>query len=193
MNIVQYTRQNFNKNMLSANASRTSKLMYYGTMCEFNYLNWKHVPHPTIFVMYSGMAYTHGLSIDVMNDADKQWLGRLIYLIKKGRQIIDGRTLYLMIKQQRPSIVKNCYRKYFSQYIVNPRMISAGFTPLDKLVYPTSNMFIQSLNKYLSPKEIFNTGVKVAYYDEELRDRVIMAQNMIPIGSATTPITSAIV
>jgi hypothetical protein len=123
------------------------------------------------------------------------WFGRMIYLLKKGNQVIDGRTLYQMIKMQRPSIIRRCYRMYFTQFIQNPRMVSAGFTALGKLQYQSEDPFIQALNAQLTPEYINRSNVRVSYYPEELKDRIIMAQQAIPIQSgtrsATTPIQSA--
>lgn len=176
-------------------ASRAFGTLYYGTMVSFTYLNFKHDPTPMIFVMYSGMRYTHGINLHYMSNDDKMWFGRMIYLLKKGNQVIDGRTLYQMIKMQRPSIIRRCYRMYFTQFIQNPRMVSAGFTALGKLQYQSEDPFIQALNAQLTPEYINRSNVRVSYYPEELKDRIIMAQQAIPIQSgtrsATTPIQSA--
>ena len=127
-----------------------------------------------------------------MSGDDKMWFGRMIYLLKKGNQIIDGRTLYQMLKMQRPSIIRKCYRVYFTQFIQNPRMVSAGFTPLGKLQYNSEDPFIQALNAQLTPEYVNRSGVRVSYYPEELRDRIIMAQQSVPIQSGTRSATSPI-
>lgn len=172
-------------------ANRAFGMMYYGTIVHMTYLNYKHDPTPMIFVMYSGLKYTHGLNIHYMSDADKEWLGRMMYMIKKGQQTIDGRTLYQLIKTQRPSIVKTCYRVYFTHMIRNSKTVSAGFTALQKIEFPSEDPYIKSLNAYLNPANQPAYGVQVSYYPDELRDRIIMAQNSIPLNSATTKIGSA--
>lgn len=185
MNIVSYA---INKiRMMGSRYGLTNsayKVLYYGTICDIGYLNYKHDPHPQIFIMFSGVKYTHGLNIHYMKYEDRQWIGKLIYSIKKGQQRIDGRTLYLLIKSQRPSIVRTCYRKYFTTMIKGTSMVSAGFTPLQKLEFKTTDPFINSLNKYLEPTEMNYSGVKVAYSEDELQERIAIANNAISTGSS---------
>lgn len=173
-------------------ATRAFGTLYYGTIVSFTYLNFKHDPRPNILVMYSGMRYTHGINLNYLSYDDKQWIGRIIYMIKKGNQIIDGRTLYLMIKNQRPSIVRTAYRVYKTQFISNPKMVSAGFTPMEKLEFNTDDPYIQTLKRYLNPSNQPAYGVKVAYSDTELQERVILAQQSTPITSATRSATRQI-
>lgn len=194
MNVINWL-VNKVRTTFSGMGFRAFSMMYYGTIVSFRYLNFKHDPNPMIFVMYSGQKYTHGLNFHYMDDADKQWLGRMIYLIKKGNQILDGRTLYMMLKSQRPSIVRKCYRMYHTGMIQGVKMVSAGFTPMGRMEQSSNDPFISALNNYLTPEKQPAYSVKVAYYDEELKDRIIMSQQATPIGSATasatTPIQSA--
>lgn len=191
MNIIGWV-VNKVKNIFSNLGVRAFSMMYYGTIVSFRYLNFKHDPNPMIFIMYSGQQYTHGLNFHYMSDTDKQWFGNMIYLIKKGNQILDGRTLYMMLKSQRPSIIRSCYRKYHTGMIQGPRMVSAGFTPMKKLEQRSTDPFIEALNKHLTPEIQPAYSVKVAYYDEELKDRIIKSQHATPIGSATTSATTPI-
>lgn len=173
----------------SYTASRAFGVMYYGTVVSMTYLNYKHDPTPNILVMYSGMRYTHGINLNYLSNDDKQWIGRILFMIKKGGQVIDGRTLYLMIKTQRPSIVRSAYRIYHTKYISNPRMVSAGFTVLGKLEHPSSDPYIQALNRYLSPASHRAYSVRVSYSDTELQERIILAQQSTPLVSATESAT----
>ena len=169
------------------------RVMYAGTIVKMNYTNYKHDPSPLIFVLYSGIKYTDGLNLNYLNHQEKQYLGRLIYALKRGNQIINGRSLYLVLKRDvYYSIVRKCYRKYFSNMIMKTKMVSAGFTPLNRMVYPYNDPFIVSLNRYLDYGNMSYTNpTQVAYYPQELQDRINMALNSVPIGthSATTPAT----
>lgn len=72
-------------------------------------------------------------------------------------------------------------------------MVSSGFTPLNRLVYPYNDPFISSLNRYLNGENLGYTNQRVAYYPQELQDRINMAIHSVPIGtqSATTPTQQA--
>lgn len=170
-------------------ASRAFGVMYYGTIVSMTYLNFKHDPTPNILVMYSGMRYTHGINLNYLSNEDKQWIGRILFMIKKANQMIDGRTLYLMIKGQRPSIIRTAYRTYHTRYISGPRMVSAGFTVLQKLEHPSNDLYIQALNRYLTPAKHPAYSVRVSYSDTELQERIILAQQSTPLASATTSAT----
>lgn len=191
MNIIQWVMNRIRTlgSRFSYLANRAFGVMYYGTIVSMTYLNYKHDPTPNILVMYSGMRYTHGINLNYLSNDDKQWIGRILYMIKRGNQVIDGRTLYLMIKSQRPSIVRSAYRMYHTKYIANPRMVSAGFTPLDKLVYPSGDPYIQALNRYLSPSTHPAYSVRVSYSDTELQERIILAQQSTPLTSGTRSAT----
>lgn len=182
-------------NRFSGTFGNSYRVMYAGTIVKMAYSNYKHDPNPLIFVLYSGIRYTHALNLNYLNQQEKQYIGRLIYALKRGNQVIDGRTLYLILKRDvYYSIVRKAYRKYFSNMIMNPRMVSAGYTPLNRLVYPFNDPFVVSLNKYLNYENLnYTQPIQVSYYPQELRDRINMAINSTPIGthsatvSATTP------
>ena len=168
--------------------------MYAGTIVKMTYSNYKHDPAPLIFVLYSGIKYTHALNLNYLAPQEKQYIGRLIYAIKRGNQIIDGHSLYMILKRDvYYSIVRKCYRTYFSNLIMNPKMVSAGFTPLNRLVYPYNDPFIVALNRYVNYENLrYTAPMQIAYYPQELRDRINMAIHSVPIGtqSATTPATT---
>lgn len=153
------------------------------------YRNWKHDPAPLIYVMYSGQMrfvhtsghYTDGINLNYLSSADKMWFARALYLMRKGNQQMTAPVFYRFLKLQRPNIVKTAYRRYHTNMIANPKLVSAGITNLDKLVYPYNDPFIQRLNETLTPTELRTTGVQVSYSSTELRDRIIQAQNSKPI------------
>jgi len=157
------------------------KMLTFGAIYQGSYSNWKHDPNPQIFVMYSGPKYTHGINLHYMSGSDKMWFGNLLYMIKRGGQIIDGYTLYKLFKSQRINVVKTCYRVYFTN-LLNMKLVSAGLTPLNKIAYTFSkDPFIIALNARIAPSEM-TTIPQVAYSSTELQERIISAQNAQPIA-----------
>jgi hypothetical protein len=153
------------------------RMMAFGSIYAGGYDNWKHDPQPLIFCMYSGPKYTHGLNIHYMAYADKVWLARVILMIIKGKQGMDGYTFYKMLKMQRMSIVKKCYRVYFTK-MCHYRLVGHGInTYLYSLVYNYRDQWVRALNESTKPSSIAFPGVKVAYDPEELRNRVIDSMN----------------
>lgn len=165
---------------LSLSGARTFHqfAIYYG-----DYSNWKNTPKPVVFIMYSGDRYTHGLAIQYMSSADKAWFARTLYLLRRGNQIMDGRTMYKFIKARRPSIVRDCYRVYFSS-LFNGKMIAFGLTDRFKEIYEGiyRDNWIDQLNKNLLPSAMpGTTGPQIAFSSSELMNRVAAAQNSVPI------------
>ena len=71
--------------------------------------------------------------------------------------------------------------------IMSPKMVSAGFTPLTRLVYPYNDPFVVALNRYVNYENMrYTYPTKVAYYPQELQDRINMALNSVPIGAQRT-------
>jgi hypothetical protein len=173
--------------------------MYYGAFYSMSYQNWKTDPRPLIFCMgqyqgANGKNYTHGFNCNYMNDSDRQWLTRTIYLLAKAGQVIDAMTFYRMIKMQRPLMIETSYRIYFS-HLVNGKMVSAGFTNMHSLVYKGATApWLSKLNTALKPSDnsIFMPA-KISMNSNELQERVIMAQNSVPLNQARVarPVSSA--
>ncbi|MFW6281340.1 MAG: hypothetical protein ACOC1O_00920 [bacterium] len=190
------------RNRRYAIQNRTARnQLIFGTIYKMRlYENWKHDISPLIFVMYSGPMtfvkksghYTDGLNLNYMNSGDKQWLGRVIYLMKKGNQVMNGRLFYRYLKMNRPSIIRTCYRRYFTSKIRRPQMVSAGVTNLTKLVYPFNDVFITRLNQLLEPTELRYTQVDVAYSQTELQERIQASQNQRNIKDLRTQPTNTI-
>jgi len=167
------------------------KMLTFGAIYQGNYSNWKHDPNPQIFVMYSGPKYTHAIQLHYMSYSDKMWFGNLLYMVKRGGQIIDGYTLYKLFKSQKMNIIKTCYRVYFTN-LLNMKLVSAGITPLNKIAYTFSkDPFIISLNEKIKPTEM-TTVPRVAYSSTELQERIISAQNAQPIAQQRVSSTRTI-
>ncbi len=116
-----------------------------------------------------------------MNSGDKEWLGRMLFLLKKGSQIIDGYAFYRLLKLRRMSIVKSSYRVYFTS-LLNMKLVGAGLTNLDRLVYPiTKDPWLLALNEMMIPGEIGHGVTEIAFSPTELQDRVNQAMNAIPL------------
>ena len=156
------------------------KIYSFGAIYYGSYINWKHDPRPLIWIQYSNQIHTHALNIHYLSHADKAWLARTIYLIKKAGQIIDGYVFYKLLKLQRPSIIETSYRNYFTN-LLNMKMVSAGITPLDKLIYTIgADPWVRALNEVLKPTEL-TASPDVSYYPTELQDRITQTLNATPI------------
>lgn len=165
-------------------SGRVKKLEQYAIYSS-TYSNWKHDPQPLIFVMYSGDKYTHGINIHYMSVSDKQWFAKTLFLLKKGGQVLTGENMYRLLKLRRMSIVKTCYRVYFTS-LLNAKMVSAGLTPLDSLVYSiTKDPWILALNEMLEPNEIGSAPEQIAYSPTELQDRIMQVMNSTPLQQKT--------
>ena len=173
--------------------------LIFATIYTMRYMNFKNDPYPLIFVMYSGPRnfihvsghYTDAINLHYLSYADKAWFARIIYLVKKGGQRMDGRTFYRFLKLNRPSVIRDGYRRYHTSFIVQPKMVSAGWTHLYKLVYPFNDPYIAALNNSLHPKELNKTNVRIAYSQDELRNRINQTLNSRPISKATTSATTS--
>lgn len=172
-----------------------SRQLIFGGIYKFNYMQYNKDPAPLVFVLYSGPQrlksgvtnhYTHGINLNYLSSTEKANLGKMIYMIKKGNQNVDGMTLYHYLKQNMRIVNKKAYRQYFTKQITNPRLASAGLTHYNKLVYPINDPFIKQLNKLLEPASVNETGVPVAYNQNELRNRVTQARNFVPINNNQT-------
>lgn len=158
-----------------------AKLLTFGGIYSTGYSNWAHDSHPLIWVQFSGPDKTHAINVNYLNRIDKAWLANTIYIIKKAHQIIDGRTFYTFLKQRRPSIVKAAYRMYFTS-LLNVKLVSAGITPLDKMIYTTSqDPWVLMLNEAIKPSEMAFGPSRIAYTPTELRDRIIGSMNSTDI------------
>lgn len=152
--------------------------IYYGP-----YSNWKETPKPVVFILFSGERHIHGIAIQYMTPGDKSWFARTLYLLRRGNQVLDGNAMYRFLKTRRPSIVKNCYRMYFTP-LFDGKMISYGLTNRFDEVYKGiyNDRWIDQLNENLMPSAMPGSGSPgVAFSQSELSDRVIHSQNSIPI------------
>lgn len=184
------------RNRRYAVQNNMGKDLIFGAIYKMgSYQNWKKDPAPMILVLYSGIMtfkvarghYTDGINLNYLDINERMWVARIIYLARKGNQQINGAVFYRLMKAQRPSIIKKAYRRYHTLMIARPRMVSAGLTNLDKLVYPYNDPYIQRINESLAPAELRYTGIQVAYSPTELADRILQAQNAVPINSVAQP------
>ncbi len=179
------------RNRRFAMQATQGKSLIFGTIYSMRYSNFKRDPNPLMLALYSGPRtfvhksghYTDGINLHYLNISDKMWLARSIYLMKKGNQIMQPYMFYRFLKLNRPSIVRTAYRRYHTSMIIQPRMVSAGWTHFTRLVYPFNDLWIQQLNKTLEPQELKFTKVDVAYSPTELNDRIVQTINSRPISS----------
>lgn len=192
MNIVSWIIQrakNFG-NKFSGLFSNKYSVIYTGTIVKMAYSNYKHDPAPLILVLYSGVKYTHALNLNYLSTQEKQYLMRLIYALKKGNQPVNTRAVYMLLKRDvYYSIVRKSYRTYFSNMILNPRVVSNGWTSFGLKTQYINDPFVINLNKYLGMQATNVIQSRVSYYPQELQEQIIQSINSVPVGRGTTPAT----
>lgn len=156
-------------------------LLSFGAIYACSYANWKHDPQPLIFCMYSDSKYTHAVNLHYLSQFEKQWLGRTIYLLKKAGQVMDGKVFYNFFKMRMPKIPQIAYRVYFTN-LLDAKLVSAGLTPLSKMEYTFRDPFIIALNEMISETQMRRPPTRISYNADELRNKIISAQNAIPIS-----------
>lgn len=158
-----------------------TRLLTFGAIYLGTYTNFKHDRTPLIWVQWSDQKYTHGINLHYLNQSERMWFMRTIYLMSKGGQKITPRNMYNLLKIRKKSIVKKAYRKYFTS-LLNMRLVSPGITPLHKLVYTDHNeQFIKSLNEQLEPSSMKTGAPRIAFSETELQDRIAQASQTVSI------------
>ena len=160
------------------------KLLSFGAIYQGKYNNYKTDPNPLIWCQYCNPEYTHGININRLGSTDRQWLLNIIYLIKKGKQVIDPLTMYKLIKLRRATILRTAYRVYFTRYL-KMRLVSAGITKLNTLTYRSENGWVNNLNKLISPQNV-EGGAPISYSIRELSQRINEAHNVDSITQQTS-------
>lgn len=161
-----------------------------GAIISGNYKNYKHDPNPTILYMgtytaRNGKQYVHGFNLHYMDPYDLQWLVKLIYMMKRGGQVINPRQFYYYIKMNKPNIPKKCYRIYHVAYS-NYYTVCPGFSNLSvKQCYPVKDSrdnLISQLNQmidnaYNPQGNNYTNPSRVAYDKKELQEHIQMVLN----------------
>ena len=162
-----------------------------GAIVSGSYTNFKHDPTPTI--LYLGnyqnpknrKFYIHGLQLHYMSEFDKTWLLKLIYMMKRGSQVVNPRQFYYYIKINRPDIIKKCYRIYHSEF-TNFYTISPGFSNMNvKSCYSVKDardyqitQLNQMINASYNPTtKDYTSPAKIAYSQDELQEHIQMVLN----------------
>jgi len=158
------------------------KLLAFSAIYKMQYLNYKNDPNPLVWVQYSGPKYTHALNLNYMDSMDKAWFLRILSVLKRGNQAMDGLIFYRFLKLNRINIIKKCYRVYFTNQIKSPVLVSAGLTEMWDIVKPFGDSYISILNKTLQEKSsLFTQKVSPAFSQEELYSRVNEVFNSVPL------------
>ena len=152
-----------------------------GSIISGQYSNYKTDYSPTILYLgtyqaKNGKFYIHGLQLHYMNDMELNWLLKLIYMMKRGGQVIIPRQFYYYIKLNQPNIVKRCYRIYHAE-MANFYTISPGFSNMNvKACYSVKDVrdskilqlnqmidasYNQNQSNYTSPTKIANSQNKL--------------------------------
>jgi hypothetical protein len=159
----------------------------FGTIVSGSYLNYKHDPTPTIFVMHGGEAasygqkhYVHGLNTHYLDSYTLQRFMRTLFLAYRGNQIINPRLMYQYIKLNFPVIVQKCYRMYHLE-MCEFKIISPGITqiPLNSCygIKDRRDGIIMSFNNQITQTPTLLENRKIAYNQEELQNHIVEALN----------------
>lgn len=161
-----------------------------GSIISGQYSNYKHDYSPTILYLgtyqaKNGKYYIHGLQLHYMNDSEINWLLKLIYMMKRGGQVIVPRQFYYYIKMYQPGMVKRCYRIYHAE-MANFYTISPGFSNMSvKACYSvrdTRDYRVTQLNQmidqsYNASANNYTKPSRVAYNQDELKEHIQMVLN----------------
>lgn len=156
-----------------------------GAIISGGYSNYKHDPNPTVlymgtYIAKNGKQYVHGFNLHYMNPYDLQWLLKLIYMMKRGGQVISPRQFYYYIKLNRPDIPKKCYRIYHLG-MANYYTICPGFSNLSvKQCYSVKDgrdIQIKQLNQmiesaYNPQGNNYTNPSKIAVNQDELQEHI---------------------
>lgn len=159
------------------------RALMYGCIYSVSYTNWKHDPNPLIWIQYSDQNITHAINLNYLDNYEKQWLGNMIINIKQNSQTISPMIFYNLLKINRKSIVDKAYRVYKTQMIIQPKLVSAGITYMNKLCLPFNNGFIISLNERLEPSGLPAPDSVSAAEDPKVKERIVQALNQKSIYS----------
>ena len=162
-----------------------TKTYLFGQIVSGRYRNFKHDPHPTIFCMGTYInprnqkSYVHGFNLHYLNDFDRNWFLKLIYMMKRGGQVVNPRQFYYYIKMNKPNIVKASYRIYHTEFC-KYYTISPGVTNISvKSCYnidDSRDMFVSQLNNMIDMS--YNMGEtnkplpNVSYNKDELQEHI---------------------
>lgn len=155
----------------------------YGMIYDCNYMNYHKDPHPLIFCLYSGQHLTHSININYLNFYDKNFLLTLIVKIKKSKQIINGRSLYYLIKKTRKSIIDSAYRTYYSSQL-QAKLVSLAMSHAVINFYSSNDPFVKKLNSLIMPSGLQSADT-VKYEEDDLIKRATEIRSRTPLKKAT--------
>lgn len=178
------------KNSVATGFARTRNYPI-GSIVSGSYKNWHTDPTPTILYLgtYQNVNnkkfYIHGIQLHYLNSFDRQWLLKLIYMMKRGGQQVTPRSFYYYIKATKPSIIKSCYRIYHAE-LANYYTISPGFSNISvKSCYTVRDgrdSDIIQLNKMIDASYNTNLGnysnpAQIAVNQQELQEHITAVLN----------------
>jgi hypothetical protein len=166
------------------NSSLNTKLYSYGAIYSGSYLRFKKDPNPTILCLYSDNLHTHGINLHYLDSFDQQKFMRLIYMIYRSNQQIDGKALYQYFKYHGfQRVIDKSYRIYMTS-LAKYKLVSPGFSPLPlNMCYPSNENFIKAFNRQYNNEEIeYKNENRVEYTTNELQSMVANSLNTIHLN-----------
>lgn len=146
-----------------------------GKIYQCAYRNWKHDPRPTLLILGSNAFYTVGLNIHYLGAWSNSLQTQIMYFRQSGR-VMTGLTVFQVIKQRTPMILKLSFRKYFTS-LLRGKLVSEGISTIPEVNLNEflAEPWVKRLNKLIRP-QVVN---KVVYNPKDssvLRDQVVQTQ-----------------
>lgn len=147
-----------------------------GRIYQCYYRNWHHDPRPLILIVGSDAFYTIGINIHYLSPGQQTDLTNYILMMRQSNVVLNGLSIYKIMKYRYPRIVKKAFRKYFTGMLTG-KLVSEGISTAPELnVYQLlAEPYVKSLNRVIRPP-IIGTRDTVQFGQkkmENLRSQII--------------------
>ena len=147
-----------------------------GRIYQCYYRNWHHDPRPLVLVIGSDAFYTVGINIHYLAPGQQTDLTNFILMMRQSNTLINGLSIYKVMKYRYPAIPKKAFRKYFTGMLTG-KMVSEGISTIPETnVYQLlAEPYIRTLNKTIKPsilgtREVPQMGEKLL---QNVRSQII--------------------
>lgn len=147
-----------------------------GRIYQCYYKNWHHDPRPLLLIVGSDAFYTIGINIHYLAPGQQRDLTNYILMMRQATVVLNGLSIYKVMKYRYPLIVKKAFRKYFTGMLTG-KVVSEGISTVPEMnVYQLlAEPFVRTLNKTIRPpilgtKETVQIGQKTL---QNVRSQII--------------------
>jgi hypothetical protein len=123
-----------------------------GRVYECAYRNWKHDPSPLVFIVGSDAFHTIGINIHYVRGFETNLI-QFIMLLRNSQALINGLTLYQLLKTRIPMIPQLACRMYFTA-MLRGRLVSDGISqiPSPNVATFIRDPWVRRLNNLIRPR-----------------------------------------